>query len=159
MNKQNLLRVFFSSLGILLAGTIALFGAIFVFTLGERIVEKLASGNYSSFILLVQVLETAAIIFPTAAFAMDIIDDLVVQLWKENTNTHHIVYLLRKLESEAVKILIPMVAIYSTLKILEFAAGSSFEISASNWAEPLAYSGVILLSLLVHRVLGQEVPQ
>jgi len=150
--KKRFLRFFFTALGLLMAGAVAGTGVAFAISAGEKIIAQTISGKYSAFISLVQ--EVVAITVAAAAFTMDILDNLVSQVCSRDLCSHDVVSLLRKLEGDAQDLLIPAVVIYSALKVLEFAAHPTWPADPNGWVEPVAFSGLILLSLLIHRVFG-----
>ena len=154
--RKHSLRFVAIALGLLTAGAVFATGVMFAFSAGEKIFVQMISGKYSAFILLVQVLESVAITLAAAAFVMDILDTLVSQVWGRDISSRDVLTLIRRLEGEAEGILIPTVAVYSALKVLEFAAPPTWPADPNGWVEPVAFSGLILLSLLIHRVLGHQ---
>ena len=154
--KKRFLRIAITVLGLLMAGAVAVAGVVFVVSEGAKIFDLAFSEKYSTFILLVQVLKAVTITLAAAALTMDILENLVSQVWSREISPHDVVNLLRHLEDEAGGILIPAVAVYSALRVLEFAAYPTWPADPNGWVEPVAFSGLILLSLLIYRVIGQQ---
>lgn len=154
--RKHFVRFVSIALGLLTAGAVIATGIMFAFSSGEEIFAQMISGKYSAFILLVQVLESVAITLAAAAFAIDILDTLISQIGGRDISSRDMVTLIRQLEGEAGGILIPTVTLYSALKVLEFAAQPTWPADPNGWVEPVAFSGLILLSLLIHRVLSHQ---
>jgi hypothetical protein len=154
-NTRRFLRIAVAALGVLAAGSVTVAGGLFAISEAIKIVELVSSEKYSAFIVLVRVLEVVAITLAAAAFGMDILVTLVSQVWSRDTSSREVVTLLQQLEHEAISILIPTVAVYSALKVLEFAAQPSWPANRDGWVEPIAFAGLILLSLLIQSVMGR----
>ncbi len=153
---RRFLRIAATALGMLAAGGVSVAGVLFAISEGIKIFVLVTSEEYSAFIVLVRVLEVVAITLAVAALAMDILVTLISQVRSRDISSRDVVNLLRQLEHEAQSILIPTVAVYSALKVLEFAALPTWPANRNGWVEPVAFSGLILLSLLIHGVMGDR---
>ncbi len=152
------LRAAVTILGMLAAGAVAVAGVVFAISEGINIFDLATSEEYPhrAITVLVRVLEAVAIILAVAAFAMDILEITVTKMWGRDISPRDLVTLLRQLEDEAEGTLIPTVAVYSALKIMEFAIRPTWPADPNGWVEPVAFAGLILLSLLIHRVLSHR---